>query len=121
MSFTVYLLIGDNNTPIYVGATRDADRRLREHHNDRTVYHALGGRTKREVIRRADLLMCTDHDDMCATELRLIQKHRPILNVLDNPHPVAVARLEQIHAARDCRGPADWVRGERGWPIGAAP
>jgi hypothetical protein len=112
------MLIGDDNKPIYVGATLNIDRRLREHHNDRTVYCALGGRTKREATRRAELLMCTDRDDMCATELQLIKKHRPILNVLDNPHPKAVARREQISAARDCRGPADWVRGEPGWPIG---
>jgi predicted GIY-YIG superfamily endonuclease len=96
VSFTVYLLIGDDDKPFYVGATRDADRRVREHRNDRTVYDVLGGRTKHEATHRVELLMCTDEADMRDTEMRLIKAHRPVLNRNGNnaPTPAEQAKVD---------------------------
>jgi predicted GIY-YIG superfamily endonuclease len=82
---TVYLLIGADGAPIYVGATQAVKQRLAAHRRDKTEYDALGGRTKREATQRVDLVRCTDTDEMRATELRLIKEHRPVLNIADKP------------------------------------
>jgi predicted GIY-YIG superfamily endonuclease len=84
VSFTVYLLIGDDGNPIYIGASTNIEARLRTHHNDKAVYGALNGRTKREAIQRVERVECRDRDEMHATELRLIKEHRPVLNRAGN-------------------------------------
>ncbi len=41
-AFNVYLLIGDDDKPIYVGQSTNIKGRLSNHRNDRTCYERLG-------------------------------------------------------------------------------
>jgi excinuclease UvrABC nuclease subunit len=94
VTHTVYLLIGDNDKPIYIGKSTSITSRVASHRRDRAQHEALGGRTKWQATRRVEVVECADRDEMNATERRLIAAHRPVLNKLDNPddayHPVSV-------------------------------
>lgn len=99
MSFSVYLLIGYDHKPIYVGESENVKSRLADHRRDKIRYAELDGRTKREATRTVDVIDCADEDDMHATETRLIRLHRPVLNKRDN--------FDWLRARRE-REDADW-------------
>jgi|SRR6516162_895085 len=80
MSWTVYVLIGSRNKPLYVGSTDNISRRLREHWNQPALYPELNWRTKREAVRRVELIECETQQQMEATEVLTIQRLKPLLN-----------------------------------------
>jgi hypothetical protein len=104
-SFAVYLLIGDDDEPIYIGQSACVKSRLRDHQRDTTVHAALGGRTKHQATRRVAILACGDRSDMNATEKRLIAEHRPVLNKYGNPDSDADGRRRAQAAALVYRSP----------------
>lgn len=70
--YFVYLLWGDDpDTPIYVGQSRNVLSRLAAHMRDNT---------KREMMRRLQLIRCPDQQTMDSTERVLIRKYQPPLN-----------------------------------------
>jgi predicted GIY-YIG superfamily endonuclease len=80
VSFNVYLLIGADDKPIYIGASTNVTKRLAWHRSDKTRYTQIGGLTKAEAMQRVELVTCADRNDMDHSELRLINEHRPVLN-----------------------------------------
>ena len=113
MNFHVYLLIGDDDRPIYIGSSTHVDSRLSNHRCDPTRYKALGGRTKSEATQRTETVECQSRAQMVATEKRLIREREPVLNVLDSMTAYAIHRRSVIKDHQKIRQDGPWWAG---WP-----
>lgn len=81
--FYVYILWGvDDETPLYIGQSRNVLSRLGYHMTDKA---------KRYEVKSVQLIKCSGKRTMDRTEAALIREYKPPLNTM-GVHPVAVAR-----------------------------
>jgi predicted GIY-YIG superfamily endonuclease len=92
MSFNVYLLIGEDDKPIYIGRSANVKKRVETHLRDGTTYAALDGRTKHQAAQRIETVRCASYENMTITERQLITEHRPVLNITDNTDHIVYQR-----------------------------
>ncbi len=104
MTVGVYVLIGADDKPIYVGQSTNIDKRLMEHRSDKTRHEKLGGKTKGEVTHRVEVIECA-REELDATEKRVIAERGPVLNVLHSMTDYAVKRRNVIRENQRRRSP----------------
>ena len=95
MTVGVYVLIGADDRPIYIGKSICVEKRVRQHHLDPTRHERLGGKTKGEATHRVEVIECA-REELDAAEKRVIAERGPVLNVLDSMTDYAVHRRNAI-------------------------
>ena len=95
MTVGVYVLIGADDRPIYIGKSICVEKRVRQHYLDPTRHERLGGKTKGEATHRVEVIECA-REELDAAEKRVIAERGPVLNVLDSMTDYAVHRRNVI-------------------------